>query len=206
MAKSKNKNVSNIVKLENSQINLDIDYDKLAEAIVKANDIIKKAEKEKIENEYKKNRDEWDKILGIVEFPNKKYFFIWKYIVKFWYNLKNFWHILKTIICFKEDYVKYTNVTYRLFQLVSCFLLWIYKWIFYCFSFSYFFSFLKNFDNLNFLLLFFVFFIIGKVCRISGLEVKSLNDKKRIIDISTVLFTFTAMLFTVIGVFVSLKV
>ena len=61
-------------KKENDD-NLDIDYDKLAEAMVKANNIIKKAEKEKIENEYKKNRDEWNKILGIVEMPDKKYFF-----------------------------------------------------------------------------------------------------------------------------------
>ena len=51
--------------LEN--INVDIDYDKLADAIVKAHKEIKDTEKKEIEQQVNEERKEWLRIIGHVE-------------------------------------------------------------------------------------------------------------------------------------------
>ena len=60
-------------KSKNQQyIKTDIDYERLADAIVKAHDRIAKTETEEKERQEKAEHDEWFNIIGYVEYPENE--------------------------------------------------------------------------------------------------------------------------------------
>lgn len=89
-------------KSKNQQyIKTDIDYERLADAIVKAHERIAKTEAKERESQEKAEHDEWFNIIGYVEYPENEHL-----LLKIWHSVKNDVAIFKSVITFKEKDAK----------------------------------------------------------------------------------------------------
>ena len=107
--------------------NIDFDYDKFAEAIIKAENKIteEKIRKQKEENdEFQKN---WEKALGLKQNDQNE-------ILK---EIFQFWNVFIGIITFKKKNIIGENAIYILFKLINSFLLGLYQLILYLITIIY---------------------------------------------------------------------
>lgn len=88
MPKNKSKN--------HQYIKTDIDYERLADAIVKAHDRVVKTETKEKERQEKAEHDEWFNIIGYVEYPENE-----NLLLKICHSVKSDVAIFKSVITFK---------------------------------------------------------------------------------------------------------
>lgn len=193
--------------------NIDFDYDKFAEAIIKAENKINegKIRKQKEEDdEFQKN---WEKALGFKKNEQNS-------VLKELSQIKT---VFGGIIHFKKKDIIGENAIYILFKLINSFFLGIYQFVLYFFAFIYpiikiIILFIKNnFLNqtlnnlfnlicqnkyyiLGQLILSIVLFFIARFVRIARLETEESRDKEAIMSVFNAVIAFTAMILTVITV------
>ncbi|MDE6835027.1 MAG: hypothetical protein K2J39_12405, partial [Ruminococcus sp.] len=109
------KNKSNKVNNHIDNININIDYEKLAEAVTKA--ILKSKEEEekalKIEEDILDK--EWQKTIGLKEHSKNENWF-----KKKWIDFVNNFFALKTFIFYKKDYANKTRMSFAFMAYICC--------------------------------------------------------------------------------------
>lgn len=193
---------SNTATSSKESVTLEIDYDKLANAIVKANEI---SEEQKVKSEKAKQEQrqtDWRKaLLGK------------KYDKGTSNDAPNYWETFWGLMLFKKEYATGDNAVYALLKLGGCFLLFLYEYLFYFLSyvpikiaigdFSLSLSQLTKVGACFGLLL--LFLIIARVIRVARLQIKNCENGQFVVAAFNSLVAFTAMIFTIITLFITKK-
>lgn len=179
MAKKKNNTtvVNNI-----DSVNVEIDYDKLAEAIVKA----LKKEKEQLDKEKQESFNEWRKSLGYKDYSDKRGF------VKLIYTFGNrFLFVLRLMFISKKRKIE-TSFSATLLQtvLVGVFNVLKYGTLFSSFLLVVFMFYHPSiiWKNYYYFILFglsIVSFVYSRIFRIVSIEIDQMSDKEQILSLFT---------------------
>ena len=203
MSRKKNRQ-NNTTNIETVNVEANIDYDKLALAIVKAQQIVKaENEKARVEEAEAKKKD-WHKVVNFVEYPDNE---AWH--KKAIHTIRNFLCTFCTLLTFKKKSATEEHITYNLLRLCGSSIFGIIKWILYwftiCFLFSSFFTIQQRtiyFDFNLYYIGFSVFsFIFARIFRIASYEIENSNDRQSIISVFSVTTCFLAMIFALIALF-----
>lgn len=192
------RNKRNVPAARLKENNIDFDYDKFAEAIIKAENKIteEKIRKQKEENdEFQKN---WEKALGLKQNDQNE-------ILK---EIFQFWNVFIGIITFKKKNIIGENAIYILFKLINSFLLGLYQLILYLITIILTKNYIINpiisktfsVKNLYLAVLILFSFIFAQLIRIAKLEMENSTDKDAIMSVFNAVIAFTAMILTVITV------
>lgn len=184
-------------------VRTDIDYDKLAEAIVKAHKEIKTSEEKEAKKQEKEERKEWYRIIGYKEIDEN-----WTWRRKKWQSFKNDCATLKSVFTFKAENAKTPRLAFELMRLGTGMIYGICEWTLYLLGmFFIVFPFISkdvfflDYGNigLGFLSIFF-----GKIIRIAKLEVENVKDKEMLNMIFSANMTFVGVILAVIAIVISL--
>lgn len=194
--KKKQQSKQNNNYIEN--INVDIDYDKLAETIVKAHKEIKETEEKEIEQQVTDDRKEWLRIIGYVEYPENE-----KWILKKWHSAKNDWATFKSIITFKANDAKTPRLSFELIRLGTSMIYGISSLILYIIALFFLSAliFLTGFDKI-YSALAIPAFLFARIIRIAELEVENLKDRELLNTIFTANMTFVGVVLAAVAIIV----
>lgn len=182
----------------------EIDYEKLADAIVEANEKIEEKKKEKEQEEYNQQKANWQMALLGRKLNKEEKPSI----------LKTFFGITKI----KKENITNTNTTYALLKMCNDLFLCIYKWLFYILSTVSFIWFILNtiinfcsknyiYGTINaiaFIIAPSALFFIGQIIRVARLEAEICDKKDMVEKTFNFLTSFTAMIFAIMAVIVAI--
>lgn len=198
----KNKQKSVIVK-QNVIIPETFDYQKFADAIVKAQLEVKEKDDELNKQKIEETKIEWQKIIGYKEYSDDK-----KWFIKRLYELKNsivmFWHLL----FFKKKNAKYDVATVAILKLFLSVIFGIFKFLLYVLTIalfvSSFYSFAEKVFAFNGLPLCYAFlsFVIARLIRIAQFEIENMKEREYLIGILSAVTSFVAMLLALLALFI----
>ncbi len=181
----------------------EIDYDKLADAIVKAQIDFKVYEKNEAEKQEEIDRKNWRKIIGYKEIEEN-----WTRRKKKWQAFKNDCATLKSVFTFKAENAKTPRLAFELMRLGTGMIYGICEWTLYLLGMFFivfpFISkdvFLLNYGNIG---LGFLSILFGKIIRIAKLEVENVKDKEMLNMIFSANMTFVSVILAVIAIVISL--
>lgn len=187
---------------------VEIDYDKLAEALMKAEAKMQMEKQKKEKEEHERMQMQWEKALKCSRYRGDKK------ILKFLDWLTRPIRIIFGLVTFRKKNATTENATYALFRMCNEYLLSIYQWSFYfltlCMGIC-----IWNYDEFSKLIsikiggyvcLGILFFIIAQTIRVAKLEAANSQNKETITTIFNSIVSFTAMVFAVIAVIVALMI
>ncbi len=184
--------------------NIELDYDKLAEAIVRANKRIKEQDELVVKENDDISRKEWQKIIGYKEYAKSE-----SRLKRKVHKFRNGFSILWHMITFKEKNAKYDVATFGLLQLATVIVFNICKWLLYLLSLLIlimsFFTlqdkvFVFNFRP--FLLFYFIpTFLFSRLFRMAAFEINHITDRNYLISILSATTCFFAMIVAIIALF-----
>ena len=181
-------------------IKTDIDYERLADAIVKAHERIAKTEAKERESQEKAEHDEWFNIIGYVEYPENEHL-----LLKIWHSVKNDVAIFKSVITFKEKDAKKPRLSFELIRYGTSSIYGICKVILYLIA-LFFLSVLiwgvgpnKAYGLLSIPILMF-----ASIIRIAQMEVKNLKDKELLNTIFSANMAFVGTVLAALSIFIEL--
>ena len=207
-------------KKKNKRFDLNVcnlDYKRLSESIVKAEEIKSENEKECISEIKGKRQESWDRVLNQKSIPTEA-----NWGQKIGINIRNIFFTVINMTFMKKKDVLDGNVTYGLFAFLTNLLFYAAAFILWAFSVIWFFSgvvvLIENFsisnglDIIHFVLncvtvllsSVFIFFV-GSVCRVAAIEVEKINDGNKIIGIFNAILTFVGVIVAIIGIFITTK-
>jgi hypothetical protein len=180
------------------ELNLEIDYDKLAEAIVKARQIETKNEQDKKEAELK----EWRKSIGIKDYDEKKGLI--KRVLLF---LNHFWVFIKLLFYPKKKKMQVSmvnavmqSVTAVFFHAIK-FVLWVLSSMFIVVCFFHgnmMFSFINYFFYFSCALM---SFMLASIFRLMAIETEQITERERVLGIFTAVMSVTPMIEIIVAFF-----
>ncbi len=183
----------------------EIDYDKLTEAIIKAQKAIKDDENEKIKEQEKQERENWRKAIGYKEYNDDKA----KFYLKALHRIRNFFSVLFHFIFFSEKKATSDTVTFGLIQMTTSGIFQLCSMLLVLISFLFV---LMSFGIVQEMKFIFKFqpiylgyalptFMFSKFFKIASFEVAKLKDKNYLIAIFSATTCFFAMVFALIALF-----
>ena len=175
-----------------------IDQKIMTDAIVKAYQII---EKQKVEKEIeleKKEKQEWQEIMGQKGYPeDEKWYLKRLHIAR--NNCMSIWNLL----FFKSKNVRDLRATFSLIQLAVVEIFKLCKWCLYFVSFAAVVSVFQNgWDNLSNLAIAFLIWAIARLFRIASFEVEKVKDGNLLIALFSGCISFVAMVVAIIAIFI----
>lgn len=184
----------------------DIDYDKLAEAIVRAHHQIKEQEEIEAKNKKISEDQEWHKIIGCTNYHGDE-----KWIQRLWHEVLNNMSVLISLFTFRKKDVKDTRLSFGLMQLGSMAVYGIFEWALYilaifCIVFMVFAVMAKRaFWTICLSLIWgFVAVLLARIFRIAKFEIENLKDKEMVNMVFSANMAFIGVIFTVIGLLAQL--
>lgn len=180
----------------NSQINISLDYDKLAEAIVKANKISteKLAEEEKKANET--TQKNWLKLNHLDAEKQPKKFF------------QAFWWFIRFPFIKKENILQ-DKSTFAIIQTVVIGILRLFQIAFFLLGIVSICGVVNMFDfstwspyNLAFLAVLFLSLVLYGAFRMSAIEIDKMHDRQMLLSILSAITSFVAMVVAIVALFV----
>lgn len=186
-------------KSNNSQyIKTDIDYDKLAEAIVKAHQKIKDTEEKEAQRKEKKEREDWLNIIGCKEIKDD-----WTWRKKKWQSFKNDCATFKTIITFKAKDAKTPRLSFELIRLGTSMIYGISSLLLYIIALFFLSTliFLTGFDKI-YSALAIPAFLFARIIRIAELEIENLKDRELLNTIFTANMTFVGVVLAAVAIII----
>lgn len=182
-----------------------IDYEKLAHAIVKAQQISKEKAERDEKKEQAKHREEWYKTIGYTELKGNE-----KLLLKLWIKIRNFGVIIKTFFLYKKEYAKTDSMTFSLLQMATSGILGIIKLLFYVIGVLFIVALATAVKDeiatmgiwIGYILLSFLTFALGKMFKIASFEVENMTDRNLLISIFSAITSFVAMVLAVVAFFV----
>lgn len=179
----------------------EIDYDKLADAIVKAQIDFKVYEKNEAEKQEEIDRKSWRKIIGYEEIDQN-----WTWRKKKWQAFKNGVFTLKAIFFFKAENAKTPRLTFELIRLGTGMIYNLCEWCLYCLCFLFIiaiFSLKANiFTAIEYTVLAIMSAIFGKIIRIAKLEVENIKDKEILNMIFSANMAFVGVILAAIAIII----
>lgn len=175
-----------------------IDDQMMTDAIVRAYQIIENQKLEKKIELEKKERGEWQEIMGQKEYPeNEKWYLQRLHIAR--NNFMSIWNLL----FFKSKNARDLRATYSLIQLAVVMIFKLCKWCLYFVSFAAVASVFKNgWDNLSNLVIAFVIWAFARMFRIASFEVEKVKDGNLLIALFSGCISFVAMVVAIIAIFI----
>lgn len=194
--KQKQKNKKDQNSVNSNQII--IDDQTMTDAIIKAYQII---EKQKVETEReleKKEKREWQEIMGQKEYPeNEKWYLKRLHIAR--NNFMSIWNLL----FFKSKNARDLRATFSLIQLAVVEIFKLCKWCLYFISFAATISAFQNgVENISNLAIAFVIWAFARLFRIASFEVEKVKDGNLLIALFSGCISFVAMVVAIIAIFV----
>ena len=183
----------NIIKIQNK-----IDYDKLAEAIVRAELKVDDELKAKKEAEHEKLQKEWDNTLGYDD------------NLKGCKKIGNTLKILWNIITFKKEKVLSSVANNALLRMILAVIYFIFEYLIYAISVVGFGlmirSFVKGSFSWGFLILAIVFlmFFIARIVRMARFEVDYIEDKNYLATLFSAVTSFIAIVVSTVAIVISI--
>lgn len=175
-----------------------IDSKIMADAIVEAYQII---EKQKVETEIeleKKEKREWQEIMGQKEYPENE-----KWYLKRFHIARNNFMSIWNLLFFKSKNVRDLRATFSLIQLAVVYIFKLCKWCLYFISFAATISAFQNgVENLSNLAIAFVIWAFARLFRIAAFEVEKVKDGNLLIALFSGCITFVAMVVAIVAIFV----
>lgn len=179
-------------------VNMEIDYDKLAEAIVKAKEIEK--EKESQQNAY--DVAEWRKSIGVKDYEDKKG--IEKKVFLFFNNLKVFLCLLffpkKKEIKVSMTGIFMQSITTVFFNVIKL-MLWVLSAMFICFVIFHGNMAFGFFDYFRYISLAVMAFLLAGIFRLMAIETEHITDRERVLGIFTAVMSVIPMVETIVSFF-----
>ena len=207
-------------KEKQEKIIVDIDYDKLANAMVKANsktinEYVRQLKDEEAQQQ-KQQQEEWDRAFWISRYggENKaKQILTW---------IRNVICLFLSLIFFNKRQITGTTGTYILLKTIAVNLIKIYKWILYifgggsvyiCIRYNYILenllkdeTLISNFcaiGKINFGLIAFAGLFVGRILRVVQIEIDKTTDKDVILSMFNAIVGFSAMILTFIALLIN---
>lgn len=185
--RKKNSKPESVTQITNS---IDLDYDKLALAIVDAH---KKIEAEKIKTIEIEN-EEWRREIGLRDFQGRPFRQIW-----------NTFACLLRLIFLKRKDAKTSHTTYGLIQITTELIFSAIKWLLYVLSIVLYsfavYSAIKD-EWLSFgitLTIGVLIFIFGRLFRIAAFEIEIIKNRDELLTISSAVTSIIAMIIAVVA-------
>lgn len=187
-------------------VNQEIDYDKLATAIVKAQKIIDDKQNIALEEQKEHELENWHKAIGYKDYNDDNAKF---HIIKIAHGIRNFFSVLFHFIFFKRKNATSDTVTFGLLQMATSGIFAICH-----FSLSMLALFLVLYSlitidetklifefKLPFLIYGFLSFLFSRFFKIASFEMDNIKDKNYMITIFSATTCFFAMVFALIALF-----
>ena len=194
--KQKQKNKKDQNSVNSNQII--IDDQTMTDAIVKAYQII---EKQKVETEIeleKKEKREWQEIMGQKEYPENE-----KWYLKRFHIARNNFMSIWNLLFFKSKNARDLRATFSLIQLAVVEIFKLCKWCLYFISFVATISAFQNgVENISNLAIAFVIWTFARLFRIASFEVEKVKDGNLLIALFSGCISFVAMVVAIIAIFV----
>lgn len=208
MSKGKKGKSNNNFRNTNTNVKYDskieVDYDKLAMAIVKAHQISAENEQTNSQKQEQKRKQEWNDIIGYKEYPENE-----KWFLKRIHSIKNNLTIFVKTIFFKKENAKADYITFSLLKMVLSGLVGLIKLIFYIFVIILLLLTFFRIEDTHIYLAFkieylsyaFGFFIIARILRIAVFEVENMKDRTLLMSILSVLISIIAAILSLVALF-----
>lgn len=179
--------------------NVEIDYDKLAEAILNAHDKIKEKERKKQDEEAKKQQTEWHRKIGYIEYPKDE-----KWTKRYIHNIRNFFVLLWTTLTFKSEYADKPRVSFELMRLATESIFGFYEFLLYVSAVLMFCALIVSRFSvqscLGCLPLGFVLVLFARFFRIARLEADNMTDKETLNTIFSANLAFIGAILAVVAI------
>ena len=200
---------SNIITSPKENVVVDIDYDKLAKAIIDANEKFQERQKQKERIEQERQHANWLKLLSRKKHIDENESFS-----------LNSWQIFWGLMLFKKENATTDNATYALLRICNGFFLFVYQWIFYILAgvffacglyflvsplFTHLFSFVTVLYGFMYIIVTISLTIVAQIIRVVKLESASSQEKETVTMVFNSIVSFTAMVFAIIAVLVAPK-
>ena len=196
----KRKNRKKTSEIEQTKLYVqEINYDKLAEAVVCATERLEEKKDKKKEEENNLQKAEWDRILKQKMYPENK-----KWLQRKLHQFRNEFMAYIVLSFFKEKNTRDAIATLTLIRLATETMFSCVKWILYFFSIMFIYSFCVNSAN-NVILLAFAFlaWTIARIIRIAVFEIKKMKDSNLILNIFSGSISFVALIVAIVAIVVS---
>ena len=179
-------------------VNVEIDYDELAMAIVRAHQIEKDNEAETTEKE----RDEWKRSIGYCAHEDKKgikkKFFIFSNYIKIFFNLMFFSKKKKIKKSVTSAFMQ--GITAIFFHTVK-FLLWILSFAFIGVIFFHGNKAFGALDYIYYAVFAFISFTLAGIFRLMAIETEQISERERILGIFTAVMAVIPMIEMIVNFF-----
>ncbi|MBQ8626122.1 MAG: hypothetical protein IJ419_08175 [Agathobacter sp.] len=205
--KEKFEEQSNTHTLPRENIVVEIDYDKLAEALMKAESKAQEERQKKEKEEHERLQLEWEKALKCVRYRGNKW----------WHKIFDFitvpFRVSWGLITFHKKNATEDNATYALFKICNEYMLGVYQFVFGILALASLVCTLGynqiqvlSISRVWFGIMTFFFFLIERIIRIVKLESANSKNKKAITTIFGSIVSFTAMVCAAITVIITLRI
>lgn len=200
--KNKKKQSSAVTTINN---NIELDYDKLAAAIIRAHERIKEQDELSKSAKDATAKADWHRIIGYKEYPENE-----NALKRIFHSIRNTLSILWHIIFFKEKNAKGDTATFALLKLVTSFIFSLCKWFLFVLSFvcliATFLCFSDKSATLRspptYFMLSLLSFTISRVFRMAAFEIDKLTDRNYLIGILSATTCFLALIVAIIALLV----
>lgn len=205
--RNRNKTTQNANKQIMSNVT-EIDYDKLAQAIVKAHQTIKENEEKERKKQKELDQIEWNKLIGYTE-NNEKIFF-----KRVRHNFRNMCNRLKFLIRYNSDKYQKDNMIFNIIGILTEDVLGIMEIGCIAVAVVIIIGYICNciFDYQSGLAIFLyiillidsiVFMVFGILCRVAKKQVEFLKEKDQLISIFSAMTCFVAMILAIISLIIT---
>lgn len=187
-----------IYNIDSANINVDIDYDKLAEAITKAQKNADLYQKQQDAKEIEMMDKEWRKLISEREYDYKKSI-LYNFLMFQISNLKILWNI----IFIKEKTVRNARMLNKLIGVTNEFMFRTIETVFGVGSLALLMHPFRIKGNIAEYLVFglfaFILFVISRVVKIARLETRYIEDSKQILVVFSTVVAFVSLVMAAIG-------
>ena len=187
-----------IYNIDSANINVDIDYDKLAEAITKAQKNADLYQKQQDTKEIEMMDKEWRKLISEREYDYKKSI-LYNFLMFQISNLKILWNI----IFIKEKTVRNARMLSKLIGVTNEFMFRTIETVFGVGSLALLMHPFRIKGNIAEYLVFglfaFILFVISRVVKIARLETRYIEDSKQILVVFSTVVAFVSLVMAAIG-------
>lgn len=180
-----------------------IDYEKLAEAIVKVQRLTDKNDEERRKKQKNRFNKMWNKIIGYKKYKDKNV------LLRFIHNIINFFSVFFHLMFFKRKNAKSDIVTFGLFQTLTSIIFILCEWVCGIFAFICVIGIFLTFNDriifefkLEFIPFTLASIILTIFFRIASFEIDNIKDRTYLLTIFSAMTCFLAMIFSLITLFI----
>ena len=203
--KQKKNKKSPVIDSYNNHTLIEINYDKLANAIVKANEKAQQQREEKEQREELETQKKWEDAIGLLSYNgNSK-------ICKRLDQIRVTLNFITRLSNFKKEDIVGEKAIYAIFKMSNSFMIFIYKLIFAAFALIfaanpciyYIITGIFPYYGIPSILFGFFLFLIFNIIRIAAIELENSKNKEIILSIFGAFVSFTSMIFAIIAIIIA---